>query len=458
MAQSPLYGGGRRYDYRDRLASSLLAEGSSGAPIQSGWQGAARLAQALMGGYLANKGEEDRQDEQRQYTQGLASAFAPEQVLQPGAGGAGPRPDAQMVTRQPDPSTIAQRLFATNNPQLAGMAANMQMQEAAARQAREQAANQPFNLRPGERRMAPDGRVLAENPVAAKPENRFMNVAGVGLVDTSGETPRVALPAQREQSPYQVVTTAEGIFAIDPRNPSGPRVRLGDKPDRNEGEGRDFSQEKNIRTEYTNASKPFEDLRQHWTRLNAAHSQKDGPGDIAMVYSFMKMLDPTSVVREGEFATAQNAGGVPDQIMQMYNRVLQGERLPDPVRDGFLQQGARQFDGLARNQLEIENRFKGLASQYGLNPDRVVPDVFGSVARPDPSKPFAWGGAQTPTRTADQGAPPQTAPALPPQQAPAARPAPGASGPRGAAPRQQQAAPTAPDRAQVESILRQYGL
>jgi hypothetical protein len=132
--------------------------------------------------------------------------------------------------------------------------------------------------------------------------------------------------------------------------------------------------------------------------------------------------------------------------------------LPDAVRDGFLQQGARQFDGLARNQIEIENRFKGLASQYGLNPDRVVPDVFGSVSRPDPSKPFSWGGAPKPTRTADQGALPQTAPALPQQQAPAARPAPGSAGPRGAAPRQQQAAPPAPDRAQVESILRQYGL
>jgi hypothetical protein len=454
MANSPLYGAsGRRGDYRDRLAAQLLAEGSSGAPIQSGWQGAARLAQALMGGYLANKGEEQRQGDERRYTEGLQAAFAPQ--FQPSPAGPGPRNDATMAP--PSMQQSAQALIGSGDPRLAPMGAQMMMQEAAQRQAREEAARQPFNLRPGEVRSTPDGRVIASNPVTAKPENRFMNVAGVGLVDTSGDTPRVALPTQREQTPYQMVTTADGIFAIDPRNPSGPRVRLGDKPDRNEGEGRDFSQEKNIRTEYTNASKPFEDLRQHWTRLNAAHNQKDGPGDIAMVYSFMKMLDPTSVVREGEFATAQNAGGVPDQILQMYNRAIQGERLPDAVRDGFLQQGARQFDGLARNQIEIENRFKGLASQYGLNPDRVVPDVFGSVARPDPSRPFSWGGAPTPTRTADQGAPQQTAPTLPPQQAPAARPAPGASGPRGAAPRQPQNAPTAPDRAQVESILRQYG-
>jgi len=99
-----LYGGGRRGDYRDRLASSLLAEGSSGAPIQSGWQGAARLAQALMGGYLANKGEEQRQGEQRQFTEGLNSALS--------QGG--------------DASGIAQRLAA--NPQTAHLAPQFQLQ------------------------------------------------------------------------------------------------------------------------------------------------------------------------------------------------------------------------------------------------------------------------------------------------------------------------------------------
>jgi len=39
------------------------------------------------------------------------------------------------------------------------------------------------------------------------------------------------------------------------------------------------------------------------------------------------MLDPGSVVRESEFATAQNAAGVPDQVRNMYNKVLSGTRL-----------------------------------------------------------------------------------------------------------------------------------
>lgn len=219
------------------------------------------------------------------------------------------------------------------------------------------------------------------------------------------------------------VTLDDGVYLVN--DDTKDKFYLGPRPNRNEGEGREFTQEKNIRAEYTTASKPFEELRQHWTRLNAAHNQKDGPGDIALVYSFMKMLDPTSVVRETEFATAETAGGVPERIWQLYNRVRAGERLPDEVRDGFLQQGARQFDGIARNQVEVEQRFRNLATANGLNPDRTVPDVFGRLPRPQMDQPFQWGGVQRqPTRTnapargtpARQPTRPATAnvPALPP--------------------------------------------
>jgi hypothetical protein len=60
-----------------------------------------------------------------------------------------------------------------------------------------------------------------------------------------------------------------------------------------------------------------------------------GPASISIVYKFMKSLDPTSVVREGEFATATNAGGVPDAIMNGYNKLLKGERLPENVIADF---------------------------------------------------------------------------------------------------------------------------
>ena len=42
---------------------------------------------------------------------------------------------------------------------------------------------------------------------------------------------------------------------------------------------------------------------------------------MALIFGFMKTQDPTSTVREGEFATAENARGmVGPHVRRMYNR------------------------------------------------------------------------------------------------------------------------------------------
>lgn len=45
-----------------------------------------------------------------------------------------------------------------------------------------------------------------------------------------------------------------------------------------------------------------------WRTLHSNAALGTPAGDIAVIYAYMKLQDPTSVVREGEFATAQNAG------------------------------------------------------------------------------------------------------------------------------------------------------
>ena len=52
-----------------------------------------------------------------------------------------------------------------------------------------------------------------------------------------------------------------------------------------------------------------------------------GPSSIAMVFKFMKALDPTSVVRESEFQVAENSSGVPENISNMYNKLWNGGKL-----------------------------------------------------------------------------------------------------------------------------------
>jgi hypothetical protein len=86
----------------------------------------------------------------------------------------------------------------------------------------------------------------------------------------------------------------------------------------------------------------------------------------------MKMLDPGSVVREGEFATAQNAAGIPDQVRNAYNRAMSGERLNPTQRNMFKSQ-ADSLYGSARQEYDTrEKQTRGFSQQYGLNADRII--------------------------------------------------------------------------------------
>lgn len=195
-----------------------------------------------------------------------------------------------------------------------------------------------------------------------------------GQTRFQGSTPIASLPDNAGGDNWETVTTNEGVFRINNRDPS-QMVKIGERPDRNEGEGREFTQEKQLREGYIKEAKPFTDLRTNYQRIAASAQDNTGASDIAMVYSFMKMLDPTSVVREGEFATAQNAGGVPSQIVAAYNRALSGERLAPEVRAQFMQQATRQYQQQLATYEQVRKTYQGLATQYGVNPERVTPDL-----------------------------------------------------------------------------------
>ncbi len=180
------------------------------------------------------------------------------------------------------------------------------------------------------------------------------------------------------QDSWQEVTLEDGVYAVNKNNPT-QKMKIGERANRNEGEGREFTQTTKLRGDYTKAAKPFEDLRVQYQRMIASYegAQADdtGASDIAMVYSYMKMLDPTSVVRESEFATAQNAAGVPEQIRTMWNRLKSGDRLDPSVRDAFLDQATRQYQEQLNSYGQTRSMYQGFAGSNQLDPDQVAPDL-----------------------------------------------------------------------------------
>ncbi|WP_267428631.1 hypothetical protein, partial [Methylobacterium sp. GC_Met_2] len=140
-----------------------------------------------------------------------------------------------------------------------------------------------------------------------------------------------------------------------------------------------FDTETKLRSEFRKDVGSFPDVHDGYSRLIAATKQREAnPGsvspasDISLVFGYMKMLDPGSVVREGEYATAKNAAGVPERVLNAYNKALTGEFLSDTQRRDFLGQASELY-GAARKTAEgVAERYRGLATQYGVEPSRSV--------------------------------------------------------------------------------------
>ena len=133
-----------------------------------------------------------------------------------------------------------------------------------------------------------------------------------------------------------------------------------------------FKDEQSMRKEVADLVKQDRTIIGMYSNVQNAARNPSAAGDLSMIFAFMKMLDPGSVVREQEFANAQNAAGIPDQIRNAYNRALEGQRLNPAQRADFLSQAAKlQAEAQARIT-SVTRRYQGIADQYGFDPQRAT--------------------------------------------------------------------------------------
>ncbi len=134
----------------------------------------------------------------------------------------------------------------------------------------------------------------------------------------------------------------------------------------------DFKDEKDLRKEYNNLSKAYFDVQGAYDRVLASVKDPSAAGDLSLIFNYMKMLDPGSTVREGEFATAQNSAGWSTRIRAQYNRAINGQRLGATQRDDFADRADRLWEAAKKTHKTTKDRYRKLARGYGLNPENVV--------------------------------------------------------------------------------------
>lgn len=145
----------------------------------------------------------------------------------------------------------------------------------------------------------------------------------------------------------------------------------------------DFSDVRGLRQEFTKASQDFVSISQAFDRVKFAAENPTAAGDVALIFAFMKMLDPRSVVREGEFATAETAGSVPSQIVALYNRVREGTRLAPEVRRDFFNQSKGIFSSQLQRQVAREREFSRLAESFRFPVEQVIIDFKQGITPDD---------------------------------------------------------------------------
>jgi hypothetical protein len=156
--------------------------------------------------------------------------------------------------------------------------------------------------------------------------------------------------------------------------------------------------EEGLRREFNDLTKNYRVVADSYGRIQSA--AESGPGDISMIFSYMKLLDPGSTVREGEFATAQNAGGVPERIIAQYNRLKSGERLAPETRRQFLEQADLLYQQATKDYDRTRSHYERLAQSYGGDPARVTQEMGSTaVPRKDANTPRKTGGASGAARS-----------------------------------------------------------
>jgi hypothetical protein len=104
--------------------------------------------------------------------------------------------------------------------------------------------------------------------------------------------------------------------------------------------------------------------------LTLAEREGTAMGDMGLVFAYMKSLDPGSVVREGEQASAQNAAGVPDRIRNLYNNLASGERLTPEQRADMASTALDIYGSRAQSYDTFANTYRGLITDAGGDPEK----------------------------------------------------------------------------------------
>lgn len=203
----------------------------------------------------------------------------------------------------------------------------------------------------------------------------ILNVQGKGSVDpkdlAGAVTPEIkdAIETQTNEAKLRGILLSNSILADEVQNGPKQDVKAGD-----------------LRKEFSGRNE-IKDLRKVQAAMNkvdrAGTGEQTPASDLALVFNFMKILDPGSTVREGEFDNARRAKAalvraedngevILPTVKDAVNRAVEGLLLRDTQRLDFVDQARKAFGGQLETAKPTIKQFAELEKLRGFKEGVVI--------------------------------------------------------------------------------------
>jgi len=111
-------------------------------------------------------------------------------------------------------------------------------------------------------------------------------------------------------------------------------------------------------------------------KIRAGANDPSAFGDLSLIKSFERTLDPGSSVREGEFAVAASTGSLGQNIQSWYAKITAGERLSPEQRQDIAQTAERLHKAQLIIQAEADKDIISRARSRGISDEDIYKQII----------------------------------------------------------------------------------
>lgn len=135
--------------------------------------------------------------------------------------------------------------------------------------------------------------------------------------------------------------------------------------------------EMKLADDYRAQSKSYKEVEDAAARVKSAlgSATKSAPATLSAATSFMKLLDPGSVVRESELVMALQASGALDRAMNSFNILQNGKVLTAQQAQEFGKVTDTLLQAARQQQQKLDTYYRNTAQRNNLRPEMVIQEI-----------------------------------------------------------------------------------